>query len=32
MYIYRSKWVDRFWLAKALSYITEGGQNDSQNQ
>ena len=26
--IYRSKWVARFWLVKALSYIVEGGQND----
>ena len=31
-YIYMSKWVDRFWLVKALSCIVEGGQNDSQNQ
>ena len=31
-YLYRSKWVDRFWLVKALSGIVEGGQNDSQNQ
>ena len=30
--IYRSKWVDRFWLVKALSCIVEGGQNDSQKQ
>ena len=29
-YIYRSKWVDRFGLIKALSRIVEGGQNDSQ--
>ena len=28
--IYRSKWVDRFWLA--LSYIVEGGQDDGKNQ
>ena len=31
-YIYRSKWVDRFWLVKALSCIVEDGQNDSKNQ
>ena len=31
-YIYRSKWVNRFWLVKALSGIVEGGQNDSQIQ
>ena len=31
-YIYRSKWVNRFWLVKALSCIVEGGQNDSKNQ
>ena len=31
-YIYRSKWVNRFWLEKALSCRVEGGQNDSQNQ
>ena len=30
--IYRSKWVDRFWLVKALSCIVEGGQNNSKNQ
>ena len=29
-YIYRSKWVDQFWLVKVLSCIIEGGQNDSQ--
>ena len=28
--IYRSKWVNRFWLVKALSCIVEGGQNDSK--
>ena len=31
-YIYRSKWVNRFWLVKALSCIVEGGHNDSKNQ
>ena len=31
-YNYRSKWVDRLWLVKALSGIVEGGQNDSKNQ
>ena len=31
-YIYRLKWVDRFWLVKALSGIVQGGQNDSKNQ
>ena len=30
-YIYRSKWVNRFWLVKALSGIVQGGQNDSKN-
>ena len=29
--IYRSKWVDRFWV-KTLSCIVESGQNDRQNQ
>ena len=31
-YIYRSKWVDRFWLVKALSGIVQGGQNYSKKQ
>ena len=31
-YIYGSKWVDSFWLVKALCCIVEGGQNDSHNQ
>ena len=31
-YIYRLKWVDRFWLVKALSCVVAGGQNDSKNQ
>ena len=31
-YIYRSKWVDRFWLVKAFSGVVQGGQNDSKNQ
>ena len=31
-YIYRSKWVDHFWLVKTLSCIVECGQNDSKNQ
>ena len=30
-YIYRSKWVDCFLLAKALSGIVQDGQNDSRN-
>ena len=29
---YRSKWVDCFWLVKALSCLVEGRQNDSKNQ
>ena len=31
-YTYRSKWVNRFWLVKALSGIVQDGQNDSKNQ
>ena len=31
MYIYRSEWVNRFWLVKALSSIIQGGQNDVKN-
>ena len=31
-YIYRSKWVDCFWLVKALSGILRDGQNYSKNQ
>ena len=31
-YIYRLKWVDNFWLVKALSNIVQNGQNDSKNQ
>ena len=29
-YIYRLKWVDRFWLVKAFSSIVQGGQKDSK--
>ena len=29
-YIYRSKWVNRFWLVKALSGIVQDGQNESK--
>ena len=32
VYMHRSKWVNRFWLVKALSGIVQGGQNDSKNQ
>ena len=31
-YLYMSKWVDRFWLVKALSCIVHGGQNNSKTQ
>ena len=31
-YIYRLKWVNCFWLVKALTCIVDGGQNDSKNQ
>ena len=31
-YIYRSKWVDHFWLVKALSAIVQGGQNYNKKQ
>ena len=31
-YIYRSKWVDHFWLVLFLSCIAECGQSDSKNQ
>ena len=31
-YIYMLKWVDRFWLVKALSGIVQGGQNDSKKK
>ena len=29
-YIYVAKWVDRFWLVKALSDVVQGGHNDSK--
>ena len=31
-YIYRSKWINCFWLVKSLSGITEGGKNYSKKQ